>query len=301
MIEGVRRVRANGVDFAYVEQGPADGPLALCLHGFPDHALTWKDLMPALAEAGWRVVAPWLRGYHPTGPAPGGFYHVGALVADAVALHETLGGDDRAVVIGHDWGSIAAGGAAAVAPRIWRQVVLMAVPPLAVIVRGLRRQPQALRRAGYLFFLQVPVLPERWLRRTGVLQLHELWTPGDPHYLREEDFRTALEATFEHEQTVPAALAYYRSLFNPIARSRRYLRHEWAAFADLPPQPTLYLQGERDGSAWAQFFEATAHALPPRSRAELVAGTGHFLHLERPAEVNERVLDFLGAAGESDL
>ena len=69
-----RRVRANGIDFAYLEAGPEDGPLALCLHGFPDHAHTFRHLLPELAAAGWHAVAPWMRGYHPTGAVPDGQY-----------------------------------------------------------------------------------------------------------------------------------------------------------------------------------------------------------------------------------
>jgi pimeloyl-ACP methyl ester carboxylesterase len=70
----IRRVPANGIDFAYLEAGPEDGPLALCLHGFPDHALTFRHLLPELAAAGWHAVAPWMRGCHPTGAGPDGQY-----------------------------------------------------------------------------------------------------------------------------------------------------------------------------------------------------------------------------------
>src|SRR3954468_21252852 len=97
-------VTANGVDFSYLTWGPADGPLALCLHGFPDSAHTWRLLGPALADAGFRVVAPFMRGYAPTtGPADGR-YQTGMLASDAIELHAALGGDERAVLIGHDWG-----------------------------------------------------------------------------------------------------------------------------------------------------------------------------------------------------
>jgi pimeloyl-ACP methyl ester carboxylesterase len=112
-------VRANGIDFGVLETGV--GPLALCLHGFPDSAHTWRHLLPRLATAGFHAVAPFMRGYAPTSVAPDGCYHLGALVADAVALHQALGGDDHAVLIGHDWGAettYGAGGlrARAVAP-----------------------------------------------------------------------------------------------------------------------------------------------------------------------------------------
>jgi pimeloyl-ACP methyl ester carboxylesterase len=127
-------VTARGVDFAYLECG--SGPLALCLHGFPDSAWTFRHLLPDLAEAGYRAVAPWMRGYAPTGVPADGRYQSGALVADACALHEALGGDGDAVVIGHDWGAGAAAGAAAWEPDRWRRVVTMAVLPRAFGVIG---------------------------------------------------------------------------------------------------------------------------------------------------------------------
>src|SRR5205807_4960328 len=119
----------NGVEFAYLEDGPPDGPLALCLHGFPDSAHTWRHLLPELAAAGFHGVAPWMRGYGPSAVPADGRYQTGALVADATALHAALGGDDRAVLIGHDWGAVATYGAASFAPERWQRVVAMAVPP----------------------------------------------------------------------------------------------------------------------------------------------------------------------------
>ncbi len=98
---------ANGVEFAYLCEGPADGPLALCLHGFPDTAHTWRYLLPRLAEAGYHAVAPYLRGYSPSSIAPDGRYDQGTLALDACALHGALGGTGDAVLIGHDWGALA--------------------------------------------------------------------------------------------------------------------------------------------------------------------------------------------------
>jgi pimeloyl-ACP methyl ester carboxylesterase len=95
-------VRAVQAGAGLLEAG--SGPLALCLHGFPDTAWTWQHLLPALAGAGFRAVAPFTRGYAPTGIPADGAYQAGALVADAVALHQVLGGDGDAVLIGHDWG-----------------------------------------------------------------------------------------------------------------------------------------------------------------------------------------------------
>src|SRR4051812_23413962 len=96
------RITVNGIEFAYLEAGPADGPLALCLHGFPDHAPTWDALMADLAGPGFPAVAPWMRGYSPTGLAPDGNYQVASLALDAIGIADALAGDAGAVLIGHD-------------------------------------------------------------------------------------------------------------------------------------------------------------------------------------------------------
>jgi pimeloyl-ACP methyl ester carboxylesterase len=125
-------VHANGIDITYLECG--SGPLALCLHGFPDSAHTWRHLLPALAESGFRAVAPFMRGYAPTSVPTDGLYQTGALAADANALHAALGGGDDAVLVGHDWGAPAAYGAAGSAPDRWRRVGGMAVPPVVHVL-----------------------------------------------------------------------------------------------------------------------------------------------------------------------
>src|SRR5205085_12528686 len=102
-------VQANWFRFHYLEMG--EGPLALCLHGFPDSPWTYRYLLPELAEAGYRAVAPFNRGFAPTEvPADRHYVHTSTMVADTLALHEALGGDGNAVLIAHDWGAVAAWG-----------------------------------------------------------------------------------------------------------------------------------------------------------------------------------------------
>jgi pimeloyl-ACP methyl ester carboxylesterase len=146
-----RAVRANDLEFGLLEAG--SGPLALCLHGFPDTAHTWERLLPVLAGAGFHAVAPFMRGYAPSAVPADGAYQVGALVADAVALHQVLDGDGDAVLVGHDWGAEAAYGAAAYAPDRWRRVVTLAVPPAALdpVLLGDYEQ---LKRFWYMFMFR---------------------------------------------------------------------------------------------------------------------------------------------------
>ena len=117
-------VNANGIDFHYLEMG--DGPLAICLHGFPDHAYSFRHLLPELAAAGFRAVAPFMRGYAPSAAPADGRYHSALLARDAVALIGALGAE-RAYLIGNDWGAGAVVGAAALAPeRVIKLVTIAA-------------------------------------------------------------------------------------------------------------------------------------------------------------------------------
>ena len=94
-----RTVPTATIEHGVLEAGPPDGPLALLLHGFPDTARTWRHLLPALAGDGYHAVAPFVRGFHPSAVPTDGCYQLGALVADVTALHEALGGDERAVLV----------------------------------------------------------------------------------------------------------------------------------------------------------------------------------------------------------
>jgi pimeloyl-ACP methyl ester carboxylesterase len=113
-------VQANDITFHYLELG--EGPLVLCLHGFPDNAYTYRHLLPALAAAGFRGVAPFMRGYAPTSPAPDGRYQAVLLAQDAVELIGALG-SARAFLVGHDWGATATYGAATLAPARVKKLV----------------------------------------------------------------------------------------------------------------------------------------------------------------------------------
>ena len=124
-------VRTPAVELKALTWGPPDGPIALCLHGFPDTAYGWRNVAPRLAESGWRVVAPFMRGYAPSSIPSDGSYHIGALMDDALQVRSAAGGTERDVVIGHDWGAMAANGLAAIPDSPFAKAVIMSVPPAA--------------------------------------------------------------------------------------------------------------------------------------------------------------------------
>ncbi len=280
---------ANGVEFAYLCEGPADGPLALCLHGFPDTAHTWRYLLPRLADTGYHAVAPYLRGYSPSSIPGDGRYDQGTLALDACALHEALGGTDDAVLIGHDWGALAAYGALAYQPGRWRKGVTAAVAPIASTGDRFFSFDQ-LQRSWYVFLFQLP-FAEYAVARDGYAFIDRLWAAWSPGYDGTWDAAQVKKALATPEH-LAAAIGYYRAMFAPPPEDPGAAA-ALAAAATVAPQPTLYLHGADDGCMGIDTVGPVTEHLAPGSEFAVVEDAGHFVVVERPEEVNERILDFL--------
>jgi len=287
----MKRVTANDVDFAYVDAGPADGPLALCLHGFPDLPRTWDGLLSQLGEAGFHAVAPFMRGYAPSGFAANGSYHVADLALDALALADALGGDD-VVLIGHDWGAIAAWTAAAYQPMRFRRVVALAVAPASVLA-GHMLQPEIIRNSWYQWFFQNPIA-EAAVALDDYRFIDLLWeswspsTPPDPDHVR------AVKDCLATDGVLEAALGYYRSTlgaaWNPPSDELAPVQGAMVSPVEIP---ALYLHGSLDAIyPPAIIDESSLRTFVPQVDYEVVDGVGHFLHLERPDIVIPRVVGF---------
>lgn len=283
-------VTANDVEFAYLTWGPAGGPLALCLHGFPDSAHTWRLLGPELASAGFRTVAPFMRGYAPTSVPADGRYQTGMLASDAIALHEALGGDGRAVLVGHDWGATATWLAAAHAPERWARVVAAAVPPGGAIATAFLRYEQ-LQKSWYMFFFQ-HALADIVVPMNDLAFIDGLWADWSPGYDATVDL-ALLKQSLAAPENIAAALGYYRATLSGIGVDPS-LEAIQSAGSTPPSAPTLYLHGRDDGCIGVEVAEGSeAFLTAPGSRVEIVDGAGHFLHLERPDVVNRLIVDFV--------
>jgi pimeloyl-ACP methyl ester carboxylesterase len=275
--EGARLdVDAGGLRFAALAWGPDDGPLALCLHGYPDTARTWRHLGLHLAGRGWRVVAPYMRGYAPSALAPDGDYSVTALAGDALALRDALGGDERAVIIGHDWGAAAVYGAA----DAFRRAVTIAVapPPVLLSVREPRLVARQLRMSWYMLFQQLPGVSERALPRL----IPKLWRDWSPGYDGRADVADVLAALRDPAHAT-AALRYYRALRPGLFDG------------ELSSTPLLYLHGADDGCQLPEIAARAADVLQAPSRFTMVADAGHFAQLEHPDVVNGLIAEFIEA------
>ena len=277
--------------------GPDDAPIALCLHGFPDTAHGWRKVAPLLVDAGWRVVAPFMRGYAPSSVSSDGSYHVGALMDDALRVIEATGRTGRDVLIGHDWGAIAATGLAAMPDSPFTKAVIMSVPPSASfrgkvphVGRLVASLPRQLLRSWYITYFQLPWLPERsvsWV-------VPRLWKQWSPNYDAAEDVTLVLES-IGAPVNWRAALRYYRATVRGSKPPARYaeLHRHWLS---APTLPTLYLHGADDGCASADYTQWVEPALPAGSRTQIVERAGHFLQLEQPDVVAGHILDFVGPA-----
>ncbi len=284
------RLDANGMRFFALADGPAGGPLVLLLHGFPELSRSWRHQLPALAAAGYRAVAPDLRGYG--GSDLGGPYDLGTLARDVAGLVSALG-RQRAVVCGHDWGGAAAWAAAVLEPQAVERLVVLNCPHPGVMAEELAVNPRQLRRSWYMLFFQLPALPE-WLlgrrRAAGVARalrggafVRSAFPPEELEIYRQ---------AFARPQALTAALGYYRAAFrSPAALRREGRRRPIRA-------PTLVVWGVRDrflGPETVELGKMARYFAPGNLPAvRHVEGAGHFVQNEAPERVNAEILGWLG-------
>lgn len=266
------------------------GPLALCLHGFPDTAHTWRHLMPALAEAGFRAVAPFQRGYAPSDVPPDGLFQTAALARDINEIHAALGAEPDAVLIGHDWGAPAVYGAANAEPDRWSKVVGLAVPPGPALGLSFLSNHAQLKRSWYMFFFQHG-LSDFVVAQNDMQFVAELWNDWSPGYDASIDLAHVRSALGD-PKNMAAALAYYRAALGD-GKKDPALDALQAGAATYPSQDTLYLHGTNDGCIGAEVAELSAATSPANIRYVYIREAGHFLQLERPDAVNAQIVDFL--------
>ena len=284
------RVDANGLTFHYLEAG--SGPLALCLHGFPDNAHTYGELLPALAQAGFHGVAPFMRGYAPTSPAPDGRYQAVLLAQDAIALIAALG-DGSAFVVGHDWGATAAYGVAALAPeRVMRMVTIGAAHPAAV--RGdLATRYERHKGIWHAYFFQMP-FAEQVVAANDLAFLEDWWRDASPE-LDPAPIMERVKSTFRRPGVVTAALNYYRHTFHPANRDPALQPLQERVSTAPTSVPTLAVHGTRDRPGRLEAFEGMDDLFVKGLEKVVYPGAGHFVHLERPGDVNRRIVEFFQA------
>jgi pimeloyl-ACP methyl ester carboxylesterase len=252
-----------------------DGPLVVLLHGFPESRLSWKRQLPALARAGFRAVAPDLRGY---GDSPSPYeldaYRIPAVAEDVAELIESLGGAP-CVLVGHDWGAATAWTLAMMRPELIRKLVILNVPHPSAIAREVRRSFRQKVNLGYQVFFQLPLLPELFMRICGrrLLRRAGKFTPDEiDAYAR------------QWRGHLTPMLNYYRAL----RRARKGgIRKQFQPVTT----PTLIIWGEGEPVFLASGLDDIGEWVKD-VRIERITNAGHFVQCDQPERVSELLIEF---------
>jgi pimeloyl-ACP methyl ester carboxylesterase len=275
----VKYVDANGIHFAYLEAG--SGPLVLLLHGYPETARSWAVVQSKLAAAGYRVVAPYMRGYPPSGFAGDGDYRATTLGADAIALISALG-ETHAVVVGHDWGAAAAYVAATEHPEMVSELVTLAIPH----PKSFAGDPTLFLDAPHFVYYQAP-----WAERlvwshdfAHIESIYRQW--ASPRYQAPPDVLEDIKSTLRAPGAVRSALSYYWALFKPGGLDPK-------AGERAISVPTLVIAGSDDGAVKSGRFAKARGAFLGRYEYVELPGVGHFPQLEAGDKVADAIIAFL--------
>ena len=281
-------VHANGINFHYLEIG--EGPLALCFHGFPDHAYSFRHLLPDLAEAGFRAVAPFMRGYAPTQAPKDGKYQAVLMCRDVLGIIDALGAEN-AYLIGNDWGAGAVTGATVLAPEKVNKLVTIASGRAD---RELQRTYVHLRGTWHGYFFQMPFAEEA-VAHNDYAFVEDWWRDASPEWDIPAYALESIRETFRKPGVVQAALSYYRARYRPELQDPSAKEDEDRVAAGPVTVPTLALHGTRDRPKRLDGFESENMDRYFTGGLEkvIIPGTGHFMHQEKPEEVNPLIVDFL--------
>lgn len=280
------RQRLSGVELAYIEQG--EGPLVLCLHGFPDNACTWLPMLDVLAAAGYHAVAPFMRGYYPSALAEDGDYAVTTLAQDVLGLIDRFARPDvsarkQAVVIGHDWGGLAAITAANMAPEKISKLVVSGIPHLHKAPFTLAQ----LFRSWYVLLFQLPGLPEKLVARKQLAFIDNLYAAWSPQWTASTTHLDSVKASLSAPGALHAALGYYRAMLRGMTPAR------WEQISRKTSVPALVFSGLADGSTGHELFRYTAECYENLHELVRMTSVGHFPHLEDHDLFARKVLAFL--------
>ncbi len=307
-------IAVNGVTLHVTEAG--QGPLVLFCHGWPELAYSWRHQIEALAAAGYRAVAPDMRGYgRSSAPAEIDAYTILHMVGDMVALVAAVG-ETQAVIVGHDWGAPIAWTAAMLRPDVFRAVAALSVPHRG---RGPAAPLAAMRAAGvtrfYQQYFQEPGVAEAEFERDVAETVRRILGAGGFGGQGGDQVMMVPETGFlslvPHPDTLPPWLTerdlavwtenFTRSGFRGGLNYYRNIDRNWELLAPWQGarimQPALFIGGTRDVVLHPRFAGQALQAMPrqvPNLRETvLLEGAGHWVQQERPAEVNDALIRFL--------
>ena len=282
---GRRFVEANSLRFHCVTQG--EGPLVLLLHGFPEFWYSWRHQIPALAGAGFTVVAPDLRGYNESDkPEAVEAYRISHIVEDVAGLVRAFD-RERAVIVGHDWGGVVAHHLAMRHPEMTRALAVLNCPHPAAFVTALLggKNLEQLKKSWYMFFFQLPELPEKLLAADNFRLLKAFaYAHARPGTFRPKDLH-AYTAAFAKPGALTAGINWYRAMFRRFPPPER-------PFPAIGC-PALVIWGERDHFLGKVLTRGMKRYFSGPYKIRYLPGVSHWVQQEAPARVNALLIEFL--------
>jgi pimeloyl-ACP methyl ester carboxylesterase len=275
--EWTRVAADDGQGFVFAQTG--EGPLVILLHGFPDTPHGWEGIADRLADAGYKAVRPWLRGYHPDTIVEGRPYDPVTIGSDPIVFLDALG-EREAILVGHDWGASIVYAAATLHPDRVRAIVPIGIPHPSL----LPRDPETLWAARHFLSLKMP-WASRTVRRADFAYLETLygrWAPNWAGPARERAIADVKRA-FSDERSLSGALAYYRALSprTPPELAR-------------PPSVRGLVVGGTTDILGPDLYAQTADLLGAGSDSLIVEGAGHWPHREGEEAFVTRLISFVG-------
>jgi pimeloyl-ACP methyl ester carboxylesterase len=277
------RISTNGITLHVVKDGPESGPPVILLHGFPEFWYGWHRQIPVLAAHGFRVWAPDQRGYNESDKPEGvEAYFIDLLAKDIIGLMDA-GGHEKVYLIGHDWGAAVGWWIAMKYPERLHKLIVLNVPHPIVMDRALRTSLRQLLKSWYIFFFQLPYIPELGLKRGGGQRLADGFR------------KLGRRGTFTDEH-----LARYREAWaqpGAITNMLNWYRAAFRARADVPREarirvPTLLIWGARDSALGSEMAQPSIDMCDDGKLVFIEEG-GHFVQHDAPDRVNQLILDFL--------
>jgi pimeloyl-ACP methyl ester carboxylesterase len=276
--------RRDGLTFDVHDAGPADGPVVVLLHGFPQRNDSWSAVIDRLTAQGYRCLAPNQRGYSPGArPSRRRDYRMSELVADLGALIDASGAR-RVHLVGHDWGAAVAWAAAAEIPERLATVSPISVPHPGAFLKSFTNSRQGLA-SWYMFFFQLPRIPE-WLllRRNGAMVSQFLRQSGQTPTAAQRDAQAISEPG-----ALTAAINWYRAI--PFSNLH--------ANGQKVTVPTLYVWSDGDVALMPKAAHDTARYVSGEYRFEILPGVSHWIPDEQPDKLADLLLDWFGAHAAS--
>ncbi len=283
----------NGRTYPVIEAG--EGPLVVCLHGFPDNYETWQHQIEPFVAAGYRIVCPMMPGFAPGTENPSGSNTPVYAVSKVIAVIEVLlkaSGEKKCHLVGHDWGALTSYMVAAERPDLLSSHAALSIPYNVNLQRVILRCPSyALGASWYVSFFQLKGLADWWIKRKNwqfIDMLYRTWCPTWDQY---DERLASVKETLKAPGVLKSTLSYYRnSLFGLNAASFKFRR----LFNGTITVPTLGIRGEVDGCMPEVAWElASPKSFRNGLTLEVMPGVGHFPQLEDPQWISERLIGWV--------